>query len=159
LIETLKMTNLLITGTLTIPAGPDNPVAQKFVFQGASNVNANYFTATGQPRKVRRHVIPRDPKTLSQLVRRAHMAAGVAQWQQLPVSSKATWRIAGEQRNLTSFQAFISAWLKTPPAFFSTSWDAGSTLWDSTPTLWDGMTDTQWDGGATLWRSTATSWL
>lgn len=143
---------------MTLPADATHPAPRKVVFQGASNITANYWTKTGQPRKVRAHVIPADPKTPAQMQRRAHMRAGVLLWQAMPPSEKEAWRAEGKTRQITGFNAFTSWHLKRFIVDPFATWDAGPVTWDSGAATWDAgaanwQPDKQaiWDGSAATW--------
>lgn len=145
-------------GTVTLPPDATHPTARKVVFQGASHQTANYWTKTGQPRKIRAHVVPLDPKTAPQLARRAHMRAGVLIWQAMTTEQKAQWRKIAEQRGITGYNAFCSHWLKQyqPPnaAMWdaeNAAWDNGAASWDNGAATWEKLPPATWDGGAATW--------
>jgi hypothetical protein len=137
LIADLIKLGLDIRGTLTITPSPQDNTPRKVVFQGASNITANYWTKTGQPRKVRVYVIPADPKTDAQIARRDWLRAGVAIWQALSAEEKAAWTKAGEARQITGYNAFNSSHLKayTPPS--AAQWDGSDTTWDDNGSTFD----------------------
>lgn len=104
---------LEITGTVTVPTSTADPTPRKIVFQGASNVTANYWTKAGRPRQVRAHVIPADPKTPAQLARRDNMRAAVTAWQTLTDTEKTAWRDRASERGISGYNTFCSHHLKT----------------------------------------------
>lgn len=90
----------------------------------------------GQPKQLqrRRHVIPKDPRTMAQLMCRARWAAGVAAWHQLSAADVANWNDAPitRSRNITGYQAFMK--------YFCTShlpneYHAMAVLWTAQPAL------------------------
>lgn len=61
---------------------------------------------------VRAHVVPRDPKTVRQLACRKAFASLVAGWRAMDVEERHIWNERARGRNLSGFNAFISANLK-----------------------------------------------
>ena len=72
-----------------------------------------FYIYQGQQR-VRRYLVPSDPKTPPQLSLRAKFAAGVKAWQNLSQSDKLYWRRVGVRKKepITSLNAFLSAWMR-----------------------------------------------
>ena len=64
--------------------------------------------------RIRRYVVPYDPKSPSQVALRSKFAAGVLAWQNLSESAKLYWRFVGvrKEKPITSLNAFLSAWMR-----------------------------------------------
>ncbi|MGV7931174.1 MAG: hypothetical protein AB2L13_20105 [Spirochaetota bacterium] len=60
----------------------------------------------------RRYVVPRDPKTESQLARRAAFGEAVAAWRSLSGGEKDAWRARGRARHRSGYNAFMAAFLR-----------------------------------------------
>lgn len=110
---------LQVLGKLTFqPTDPPLPFGT-YVIQrvpaGTGNVTAD---PTGSL-QIRRHVVGIDPNTLAQQANRWRVKQAVAQWHQLDAETKVVWRKRGHGRNITGFNAYLSAALKgeiyTPP--------------------------------------------
>ena len=82
----------------------------------------------------RRHVIPKDPRTLPQLMCRARWAAGVAAWQQLLDSEHQEWNLSTIARthNITGLQAFMKYFctIHEPREYYEQA-----VLWSAQPEL------------------------
>lgn len=106
-----------VTGTLThAPADPARPLA-KYVYQHVKPGLGNVSSDKKKSLQLRAHVIPLDPKTPQQLARRTLMKAAVTAWHALPDSTKEAWRVKGQQRAISGFNAYCGAYLRTgsPP--------------------------------------------
>lgn len=72
----------------------------------------------GDPQRrlqVRAWVIPNDPRTLAQQARRLHMANANTAWHALSQAEKNAYIPNAKKKRITAHNAFVSAWLLTPP--------------------------------------------
>lgn len=103
---------LEIAGKINLPeAGPLRP-AGAYVYQRTAPGKGNIPADPAHALQLRRHVVPFDPQTPAQMARRAAFAAAVAAWQDLTPEQRETWRQPGKARNLSPFNAYLSATLK-----------------------------------------------
>lgn len=118
MIET-KIHCLQVLGKLTFtPVDPPLPFGT-YVIQrvpaGTGNVTAD---PTGSL-QIRRHVMPVDPNTIAQQANRWKVKQAVSQWHELAADAKLFWRKKASGRNISGFNAYLSACLKgaiaTPP--------------------------------------------
>lgn len=104
--------NLLITGTLQEP-DPDHPgQTVRVVYQRVAPGLGNIADHPAGALQRRAHVIPYDPKTPAQVARRQRFAAAVAAWRALDPENRSDWTAAARSRNITPFNAFVSAYMK-----------------------------------------------
>lgn len=106
------MKYLELTGTLKFkPADPLLPLA-KYTFQRTAPAKGNLKGFGLFDRQMRRHVIPLDPKTLSQVARRDLMRAAVARWHASTAQDKNQWKSDALNRAISVFNASIADTLK-----------------------------------------------
>jgi hypothetical protein len=152
------MHSLVVLGKLTF--APTDPVLPygTYVIQrvepGTGNVTADPTLSL----QIRRHVMPVDPNTEAQQVNRNKVRLAVTAWHALGADDKARWRTIGSPRNITGFNAYLSAWLRGTLTSGSTQWDAGLSAWDAGSTRWDALSPSPWDAGATTWDGGASLW-
>lgn len=79
---------------------------------------------------------PGGQPSAAQLARRALYQARAASWHALTAPEKADWKLIGDARQITAFNAYMSAGIAggTPPA--GVAWDGGSTAWDGGSAVW-----------------------
>lgn len=104
----------LPTGTISATRAVD-PAVQKWVYQRTGHGFGNLGNRGSHDLQVRRHVIPRDPRTARQLARRAWFQRGIEMWQETTPEERASWKKAGLPRSIPAYNAFISAWQKKMP--------------------------------------------
>jgi hypothetical protein len=88
------------------------PDCRVWVYQG---VRAGLGNLPEYPRlnvQRRRWVMPNDPKTGPQLAVRLLFKISVDNWQHLSSPSKKLWRTLGHAKNMSGFNAYMSASLK-----------------------------------------------
>lgn len=125
-----------LTGILTgIPFGTTLP-AGKYVYQRTHKGGGNVPGDKHMRQQVRRHVIPRNPRTTAQGFQRGRFAIGVAAWHALTADDKAQWKKNGAQYRLGAFQIFMRVWCLSTALPTSTEWDGGTTSWDGGTTSW-----------------------
>lgn len=88
------------------------------MFMSISGKCGNFvFYMYNNKKCVRRHVVPRDPKTHAQIANRAVFASVVRQWQSLPPLVKDYWRFQGavfmkqhpaSEKSVSGYSLFIS---------------------------------------------------
>lgn len=79
---------------------------------------------------------PHGAPTTLQSARRALYASGVAAWNALDASARTRWKTTGDESRISGFNAFISNWLRHPPAPPGIQWDDGTPVWDDGTTIW-----------------------
>lgn len=131
---------------------------RRVVFQATGARGSNLTSPLGKPRQVRRHVIPKDPRTPAQIAQRNQLKQAMLAWQALTEPEKQTWRNKAKGQPLTGCMLFVSQYRQPPVGGGSTTWDAGATTWDGGSTVWDVPMATTWDAGATTWDAGATTW-
>lgn len=103
---------LSITGTLSFcPTNPPRPCG-KYVYQRVAPGLGNVEGVPLDNLQLRAYVIPADPKTPAQLARRNLFSLAVSGWHSLTEEQRWAWRDAGARRNISSFNAYISAYLR-----------------------------------------------
>lgn len=75
---------------------------------------------------------PGGTPSAAQLARRALYQTRAAQWASLTQPEKDAWRAAGAARQITGFNAFMSAGIGST----GTQWDGGAALWDGGTAIW-----------------------
>lgn len=82
----------------------------------------------------RRHVIPKDPRTMPQLRCRARWAAGNAAWHDLTAAEWATWHEEAQARSdkLTGLQLFMRVWCQQHQP---EEYELQALLWTAQPEL------------------------
>lgn len=135
----IKQNVLDIRGSLVVPDEAAPGEVKKVVFQGTAPQFANYRTGTGQPRMIRAHVIPADPRTPAQINQRTKMTMAVSAWHESTQAERLAFAETAKARGITVYMAFVSSYIKALPPLLGTVWDGGTTAWidGSTTTLWD----------------------
>jgi hypothetical protein len=105
--------NLDIRGILTECTATTPQTCETVVYQATAPGLGNISNGGRFDRQRRRWVIPHDPRTPAQLARRARFASGVAAWQAMDTTARQAWHWLGEQRRISSFNAFLSNHLRT----------------------------------------------
>lgn len=128
---------LSISGTIAEPNPDPQLPPVKWVYQRTAPGMGNLENVPNRDRQRRAYVIPADPQTPAQLNQRAKMAAAITAYRndQSPYDQQA--RVIQQERRITYYQAWISAYLQTPPLPAGTSWDGGLTIWDGGSTTFD----------------------
>lgn len=110
---------LQVLGKLTF--APTDPVLPfgTYVIQRVPAGTGNVTASPDLSLQIRRHVMPADPNTLAQQANRWKVKQAVAQWHALDAAAKTVWRKTGSGRNISGFNAYLSACLRgsvaTPP--------------------------------------------
>lgn len=100
------------------PSDPPRPPGV-YVLQRVKPGLGNVLSDPTGTLQVRLHVKPTDARSPAQLARRAKVQQAVAAWRQLLPEDIAFWKKAGAARQITGFNAYVSAWLTgqlAPPA-------------------------------------------
>jgi len=79
---------------------------------------------------------PRGQPTATQLARREKYRARAAGWSLLSPADQDDWRTIGAARQITGFNAYISAGLAAGGAVGGVQWDGGSAVWDGGSAVW-----------------------
>ena len=101
---------ILPTGTLT-EVDPNTGQTEKVVYQRTSYLAPNLPPINGRPMQRRRHVIPHNPKTPAQTLRRERFADAVTAWQLLPIGEKVDYGRRASKQARTGYNLFISEYL------------------------------------------------
>lgn len=109
-----------ILGKLTFePTDPPRPL-DTYVIQRVPAGTGNVTSDPTGSLQIRRHVVGIDPNTPAQQANRAKVKAAVPMWHALTAEEKKAWRVKGEPRRISGFNAFLSAALRglidLPPA-------------------------------------------
>lgn len=103
---------LIVTGTLTETSSTAGGVTERVVYQRVAKGFGNITTKHSFDLQRRRHVVPADPRTQSQVARRGLMAAAVARWKNTPPADRVQWAQLAKSRNIPLFSASCSDTLK-----------------------------------------------
>lgn len=101
---------ILPTGTIT-EVDPVTKATEKVVYQRTSYLAPNLPPINGRPMQRRRHVIPHNPRTPAQTVRRGKFADAVTAWQVLPIADKVMYGRRASKQARTGYNLFISEYL------------------------------------------------
>jgi hypothetical protein len=105
---TLKKNVLDIRGSINlIDAGPGR-LPGRYVFQKTAPGLGNIPGFPAADRQMRRHVVPLDPMTASQIARRDLFRAAVARWRAPVGDDMQRWKIIAENRSIPVFNACLS---------------------------------------------------
>lgn len=80
---------------------------------------------------------PGGSPSAAQLARRAFYRQAANDWSALDANAKAAWKPAADARQVTPFNAYMSAQLATFTGGATTVWDGGTTTWDNGTTVWN----------------------
>lgn len=112
LIVKIKTEVLDIRGTVT-ECPPVAPlVCEKVVYQKVRAGLGNISNGGRYDRQRRAWVKPHDPMTPAQLARRAKFADAVATWHVMSEEQKKAWKSDAKNKNISTFNAYISAFMK-----------------------------------------------
>lgn len=109
----IKTEVLDIRGTVTECPPVTQATCEKVVYQKVRAGLGNISNGGRFDRQRRRYVIPADPHTPAQLARRAKFANAIATWKTMSDEQRKAWKPQAKSRNISSFNAFISAYLRT----------------------------------------------
>ena len=79
---------------------------------------------------------PGGTASAAQLARRAFYRQAAADWMALTVPQKAAWKPAGDARQVTAFNAYMSSRLAEYSPGTGTAWDGGAAVWDGGTAVW-----------------------
>lgn len=79
---------------------------------------------------------PGGAASAAQLARRAFYRQAAADWMALTVPQKQAWKPAGDARQVTAFNAYMSSRLAEYSPATGTPWDAGAAVWDGGTAIW-----------------------
>lgn len=148
----------VVSGTINLtPTNPPRP-AGRYVFQRVAPGLGNVAGAPNDALQLRRHVVPLDPKTLTQRARRAVMRWAVYKYRQASAAVRAAAQPHADRKKITLFNGWISSWSENHPLRLRARWDAGTSEWDNGASLWDVMPGTLWDAGITTWDAGTSLW-
>jgi hypothetical protein len=154
----MKSKALRVTGKLRFtPANPPKPFGV-YVLQKTAPGLGNIPGDKTKSMQLRRHVPQANPRTLTQMLRRAIFRDAILAWRALSADEKVAARKRGKSRRIPGYGQFLREYLLTNTSAAITAWDAGATTWDAGETQWDFTTRTAWDAGATTWDAGATMW-
>lgn len=98
------------------------------------------------------------PTSSAQALRRALYTRGVQRWRGLTEIERSLFSGAAAARQISPYNAFISAYLSGQVSALAAVWDAGATAWDAGATFYDMEYPGIWDAGAATWDAGATLW-
>lgn len=100
--------SLEIRGTIEFcPVEPPRPCG-KYVFQGVKPGLGNVPNRKHKDLQLRRHVIPFDPKTPQQIMRRTAFRIAIYEWRALPLAQQIQWHEFGRGSRLPGYNRFLS---------------------------------------------------
>lgn len=98
---------LLVRGTIVQKKDGDLLPA-KWVYQLTAAPFGNLGLKGRRHYQMRRHVIPFDPQSATQLAQRNKLRQATLSWQALPQAQKDLWRSRASKRPITGYQLYIS---------------------------------------------------
>jgi len=101
-----------IKGNLSLT--PTDPPRQAglYVFQRVRRGLGNITADKNRGMQLRRHVVPRDPKTPAQLARRSKFAQAIIAWRSASPQQKTDAAAAGARVGLPGYQWFLGAYIR-----------------------------------------------
>ena len=79
---------------------------------------------------------PGSPPSAAQLARRAFYRQAANDWSALDANAKAAWKPAADARQVTPFNAYMSARLAEFSPAAGVAWDGGAAVWDNGAAVW-----------------------
>lgn len=104
--------SISLRGTITECTLTTTPSCEKVVYQKTAPGFGNLPGDGSYNYQRRKHVVPINPNTAAQQMRRSRFALAVQAWQTMSPADKTAWRDAGRNRGLPAYQTFLSAFLK-----------------------------------------------
>lgn len=104
-----------VTGAINLRADPSNPTLDRFVLQRVEKGSGNIPTNREHDMQLRRHVIPYDPKTPTQLAGRARIRAATLAWHEMTEAEKQQWRDKAKKLIMTGFNLHIREFCQAHP--------------------------------------------
>lgn len=107
----LASAGLGIRGTIRAYRDESSLLTQKLVIQGTAPELTHTRDPSGKPVQIRRHIVPHDPKTSTQLAQRDKMRQAVAAWHAADSAARASAKTTARTKNITLYMAFVSDYM------------------------------------------------
>lgn len=107
----MKAITITVRGSLFLSEPGSSLPPGRYTFQKVAPGLGNVPGVRHSDLQMRRTVIPADPQTPAQLARRAALAAAVAAWHAAPPEDREQYRPLAARRQISLFNAWISAHL------------------------------------------------
>jgi len=104
-----------VTGTIRLKAHPEEESLDYFVLQRVEKGSGNIPTNRKHDMQLRRHVIPYDPKTPTQIAGRARIRAATQAWHQMGEEERQVWRDKAKKLVMTGFNLHIRQYCRAHP--------------------------------------------